>query len=83
MEKTKKSQEGKKMIEIIEKALKEMCSNSRFAMNSETGRIDIAEHLLKTFRDHHIVFYTNLEEARKDPKMKKDHQVDTPFEKGL
>ena len=71
------------MKEVIEKALTEMCSNSRFAMNSESGRGHMAEHLLKTFRNHHIVFYTNLEEARKDPKMKKDHQVDTPFEKGL
>ena len=83
MEKKKKSQEGKKMKEVIEKALTEMCSNSRFAMNSETGRSYMAEHLLKTFRDHHIVFYTNLEEARKDNKMKKDDQMDLPFERGL
>ena len=47
MEKKKKSQEGKQMKEVIEKALTEMCSNSRFAINSESGRSDIAEHLLK------------------------------------
>ena len=69
MEKTKKSQEGKKMKEVIEKALSEMCMNSRFAVNSESGRSHMAEHLLKTFEDNHIVFYTNLDAVREDPKM--------------
>ena len=54
------------MKQVIEEALKEMCTNSRFTINSESGRSFMAEHLLKTFRDNHIVFYTNLEEARKD-----------------
>ena len=39
------------MKEVIEKALSEMCVNSRYTMNSESGRSDMAEHLLKTFRD--------------------------------
>ena len=82
MEKKKKSQEGKQMKEVIEKALTEMCSNSRFAMNSESGRSHMAEHLLKTFREHHIVFYTNLEEARKAG-IDNDDQMDLPFERGL
>ena len=69
------------MKQVIEEALKDMCSNSRFAMNSESGRSHMAEHLLKTFRDYHIVFYTNLEEAMKDPKM--TNQMDIPFERGL
>ena len=42
----------------------------------------MAEHLLKTFREHHIVFYTNLEEARKAG-VDKDDQMDLPFERGL
>ena len=70
------------MKEVIEKALTEMCSNSRFAMNSESGRSHMAEHLLKTFRDNHIVFYTNLEEVRKAD-IDVDNQMDTPFERGL
>ena len=70
------------MKEVIEKALTEMCSNSRFAINSETGRSHIAEHLLKTFREHHIVFYTNLEEARKAG-VDNDDQMELPFERGL
>ena len=70
------------MKEVIEKALTEMCSNSRFAMNSESGRSHMAEHLLKTFREHHIVFYTNLEEARKAG-VDNDDQMDLPFERGL
>ena len=69
------------MKQVIEEALKDMCSNSRFTINSESGRSDMAEHLLKTFRDNHIVFYTNLEEARKDPKMM--HKIDISVEKGL
>jgi pyridoxine/pyridoxamine 5'-phosphate oxidase len=71
------------MKEVIEKALSRMCMNSRFAINSESGRSHIAEHLLKTFRDNHIVFYTNLEEARKAGLDKKDDQIDLPFERGL
>ena len=70
------------MKQVIEKALTEMCTNSRFAMNSESGRSHMAEHLLKTFRDNHIVFYTNLEEARKAG-MDNDDQMDIPFERGL
>ena len=70
------------MKEVIEKALTEMCSNSRFAMNSESGRSHMAEHLLKTFRDNHIVFYTNLEEARNAGVDNVD-QMDLPFERGL
>ena len=82
MEKTKKSQtEGKKMKQVIEDTLKEMCSNSRASVNSETGRGYISDALLNTFRDNHIVFYTNLEEARKDPKMM--NQIDISTEKGL
>ena len=69
------------MKQVIKEALREMCSNSRFTINSESGRSDMAEHLLKTFSDNHIVFYTNLEEAKKDPKM--TNQMDIPFEKGL
>ena len=69
------------MIEVIEKALAEMCLNSRYTTNSESGRRHMAEHLLKTFEDNHIVFYTNLEEARKDPKMM--HKMDISIEKGL
>ena len=70
------------MKEVIEKALTEMCMNSRYTVNTESGRSHMAEHLLKTFRDHHIVFYTNLEEARKAVIDKYD-QMDLPFEKGL
>ena len=71
------------MKKVIEKSLAEMCMNSRYTISSESGRSYMAEHLLKTFRDHNIVFYTNLEEAKKDTKMTKDHQMDLPFERGL
>ena len=83
MEKKKKSQEGKKMKEVIEKALTEMCMNSRYTVNSESGRSHMAEHLLKAFRDNHIVFYTNLEEVRKTDIDDNDDQMDLPFERGL
>jgi len=69
------------MKQVIEDALKEMCSNSRANVNSETGRGYITNALLKVFKDNHIVFYTNLEEARKDPKM--INKMDIPFDKGL
>ena len=47
MEKTKKSQTGgKKMKQVIEEALREMCVNSRYTINSESGRGFMAEHIL-------------------------------------
>ena len=49
------------MKQTIEEALKELCSNSRASVNSETGRGYIADTLLKAFEDNHIVFYTNKE----------------------
>ena len=70
------------MKKVIEKSLAEMCMNSRYTISSESGRSYMAEHLLKTFRDNHIVFYTNLEEARKAG-MDNDDQMDIPFERGL
>ena len=70
------------MKQVIEEALKEMCSNSRANVNSETGRGYIAEHLLKTFEDNHIVFYTNLDAVREDPKMM-DKIRNKKIERGL
>jgi hypothetical protein len=82
MEQTKKSQtEGKRMKQILDNALREMCHNASAKIDTEGGRDFIVEHLLKIFRDNHIVFYTNLEEAMKDPKM--TSQMDIPCEKGL
>ena len=69
------------MKEIIGETLRKLCSNSRANVNSESGRGYISDALLKTFRDNHIVFYTNLEEARKDPKM--INQMDILVKKGL
>ena len=69
------------MKQVIDKALREMCHNANAKIDTERGRDFMVEHLLKTFRDNHIVFYTNLEEARKDTKMM--HKMDISVEKGL
>ena len=60
-------------------------------LHSESARRHIAEALVKHMCDHHIVTYTNLEAAQKDPAMTefmkncgcKSNQMDIPFEKGL
>ena len=51
-------------------------------LHSEAARRNIAEALVKHMCDHHIVTYTNLEEARKAG-MDNDDQMDIPFERGL
>ena len=58
---------------------------------SEGARRMIAEALVKHMCDHHIVTYTNLEGARKDPAMEefikncgcKSNQEDIPVKRGL
>ena len=60
-------------------------------LHSESARRHIAEALVKHMCDHHIVTYTNLEAAQKDPTMIefmkncgcKANQMDIPFERGL
>ena len=70
METKKKSQtEDKKMKQVIEDALREMCYHAHAKLDTENGRDFITKHLLKTFEDNHIVFYTNLAAVREDPKM--------------
>ena len=88
MEKKKKSQEDKKMIEDFMSVL-ENYHNAN--LHSEAARRTIAEALVKHMCDHHIVTYTNLEAAKNDPAMTefiencgcKANQMDLPFEKGL
>ena len=88
MEKKKKSQEGKKMIDNFMKVLEEFSDANLY---SEGARRRIAEALVNHMCEHHIITYTDLEAARKDPAMIefmkncgcKTNQMDIPFERGL
>ena len=93
MEKTKKSQEGKKMIDNFMSVLEEFSGAN---LHSEAARKTIAEALIKHMCEHHIITYTDLDSARKDPKMEQwvsycktkkqetnPDQMELPFEKGL
>ena len=69
MEKTKKSQtEGKKMIEDFMYVLENYPDAN---LDSEAARRMIAESLVNYMCQHHIVTFTDLEGARKDPAMTK------------
>ena len=62
-------------------------------LSKKNDRELIAESLTNFMIDHHVVAYTDLEAAKKDPKMlnwikdvknkNNDNQMDLPFEKGL
>ena len=60
-------------------------------LHSEAARRRIAEALVNHMCEHHIITYTDLECARKDPAMVefmkncgcKANQMDLPFERGL
>ena len=89
MEKTKKSQtEGKKMIDDFMSVLENFHNAN---LHSEAARRTIAKALVDYMCEHHIVTFTDLEGARKDPSMEefikncgcKANQMDIPFEKGL
>ena len=62
------------MKDIITDTLKKLCLNSNAKMDTENGRKFIANELLKTFTDKHIIFYTDLEKHREDT---------MPVERGL
>ena len=64
-------------------------------LHSEAARRRIAEALVNHMCEHHIITYTDLESAKKDPAMvdfikncgctstHDDYQIDLPFERGL
>ena len=88
MEKTKKSQEGKKMIDDFMYVLENYPDAN---LHSEAARRMIAESLVNYMCEHHIVTFTNLEAAQNDPKMIefikncgcKPNQEDIPVKRGL
>ena len=88
MEKTKKSQEGKKMIDDFMSVLENYPDAN---LHSEAARRNIAEALVEYMCEHHIVTFTDLEGARNDPAMTefiencgcKANQEDIPVERGL
>ena len=62
------------MKDIITEKLKSLSLNGSANLTTENGRKFIANELIKTFTDKHIVFYTNLEKHREET---------TPIERGL
>ena len=88
MEKTKKSQEGKKMIDDFMYVLENYPDAN---LHSESARRMIAESLVNYMCQHHIVTFTNYEAAVNDPNMKefikncgcKSRHEDTSEERGL
>ena len=88
MEKTKKSQEGKKMIDDFMHVLEKHTGAN---LHSVAARKMIAEALVQHMCDHHIVTFTNYEAAVNDPNMKefikncgcKPNQEDIPVKRGL
>ena len=88
MEKTKKSQEGKKMIEDFMYVLENYPDAN---LRSEASRRMIATSLVNYMCEHHIVTFTNYEAAVNDPNMEefikncgcKPNQEDIPVKRGL
>ena len=88
MEKTKKSQEGKKMIDDFMYVLENYPDAN---LHSEAARRMIAESLVNYMCEHHIVTFTNYEAAVNDPNMTefikncgcKPNQEDIPVKRGL
>ena len=88
MEKTKKSQEGKKMIDDFMYVLENYPDAN---LHSESARRMIAESLVNYMCEHHIVTFTNYEAAVNDPNMNefikncgcKPIQEDIPVKRGL
>jgi len=79
------------MIDNFMKVLEEFSDANLYSVGA---RRRIAEALINHMCDHHIVTYTDLESARKDPAMVEfikncgckttdDDQMDLPFERGL
>ena len=66
MEKTKKSQEGKKMINDFMNVLEDYIGVN---LHSEVGRRSVAQALIDYMCEHHIVSYTDLDAVKNDPKM--------------
>ena len=62
------------MKDIITEKLKSLSLNGNANLSTENGRKFIANEILKTFKDNHIVFYTDLEKHREET---------TPIERGL
>ena len=60
-------------------------------LRSESARRNIAESLVRYMCEHHVVTFTDLEGARKDPAMEefikncgcKANKIDIPVDKGL
>ena len=52
------------MQDIIKNVLLEL-SHKNLSLDTDSDRDIISEKILKTFKDKHIVFYTNLEEHNK------------------
>ena len=93
MEKKKKSQEGKKMIDDFMYVLENYPNAD---LSKEEDRQMVAEALSGIMCSHHIVSYTDLDAVRKDPKMtnwinyckskneeENKDQMELPFERGL
>ncbi len=53
------------MKDIINDVLLEL-SHKNISLDTNSGRDYIAEQILQSFRNKHIVFYTNLEEHNKE-----------------
>ena len=53
------------MQDIIKNVLLEL-SHKNLSLDTDSDRDIISEKILKTFKDKHIVFYTNLEEHNKE-----------------
>ena len=79
------------MIDNFMKVLEEFSDAN---LHSEGARKRVAEALVNHMCEHHIITYTDLESARKDPAMVEfikncgcnttdDNQMDLPFERGL
>ena len=79
------------MIDNFMKVLEEYSGTN---LHNETTRRRIAEALVNHMCEHHIITYTDLESAKKDPAMIEfikncgcdatdDNQMDIPFERGL
>ena len=79
------------MIDNFMKVLEEFSDANLY---SEGARKRVAEALVSHMCEHHIITYTDLESAKKDPAMiefikncgcdaTNDNQMDIPFERGL